>query len=156
VFTFLEWKTARKQRTSVTATAVVSMLLFLSSCSTGPQPISYGKDACHFCKMIISDKKFGAEVVTQKGKAYKFDDTHCLVAFLKSGSVDQKEIAATYVADYSAQEKLIATDQAFLLKAESIRGPMGGTVAAFATEESMKQYQQQLQAVSVKWSEVVQ
>jgi copper chaperone NosL len=156
VFTFLEWKTARKQRTSVTATAVVSMLLFLSSCSTGPQPISYGKDACHFCKMIISDKKFGAEVVTQKGKAYKFDDTHCLVAFLKSGSVDQKEIAATYLADYSAQEKLIVTDQAFLLKAESIRGPMGGTVAAFATEESMKQYQQQLQAVSVKWSEVVQ
>lgn len=156
VIAFLEWKTARKLRTSVTAALAVSMLLLLQSCSTGPQPISYGKDACHFCKMIISDKKFGAEIVTQKGKAYKFDDTHCLASFLKSGSLDKKEIAATYVADYTAQEKLIPAEKAFWLKAETIRGPMGGLFAAFETEVVMQQYQQKLKAVPAQWNEVVQ
>ena len=48
--------------------------LFLAvSCSPEAQPINYGSDQCDFCRMTIVDKAHAAEVVTKKGRAYKFD-----------------------------------------------------------------------------------
>ncbi|MCX8489678.1 MAG: hypothetical protein ORN54_01270 [Cyclobacteriaceae bacterium] len=44
-----------------------SILLLFISCSTEPEPLVYGTDICHFCKMTLMDKKFGAELVTKKG-----------------------------------------------------------------------------------------
>ena len=38
------------------------------------------------------DPKFGGEVITKKGKIYKFDDLHCMVSFLKSGGSRLKKI----------------------------------------------------------------
>ena len=43
-------------------------LMSFTSCSAGPEPIRYGQDNCHHCKMTLTDKRFGAEIVTQKGK----------------------------------------------------------------------------------------
>ncbi len=152
---FLEWKSFRSKKMPVNAALSLVFLLLLQSCSTGPQPIAYGKDACHFCKMIISDKKFGAELVTQKGKVYKFDDTHCLFAFINKKEVPASAIAATYLADYTQPEKLLPAEKAFLLQGDAVRGPMGGNIAAFETEAAMKQVQTTLQATSITWNEVL-
>ena len=46
----------------------VVLVGFLTGCSTEPLPIRYGQDNCDFCKMTISDHRFGAEIVTKKGK----------------------------------------------------------------------------------------
>ena len=56
--------------------SIFSLLTFitLSSCNIQPQPINYGEDACHFCKMNIIDKQHAAQIVTSKGKAFKFDE----------------------------------------------------------------------------------
>lgn len=156
VAVFLEWRKSIVKRRSSFSLMLLPLLMFFQSCDTGPEPISYGKEQCSFCKMIISDKKFGAEVVTDKGKVFKYDDTHCLVSFLKSNYIENKEVASVYIVDYAQLEKLIDVEKAFFLKGDNIRGPMGGTIAAFETEVSMKQNQKQLQAVVVKWSEVVQ
>jgi len=56
-------------------------IFLLLSCSTGSQPINYGKDNCDFCKMTIMDQKFGTEIVTKKGKIYKFDSDECMRNF---------------------------------------------------------------------------
>ena len=50
-------------------------LLLLNGCSKGPKPIDYGNDGCHFCKMTIVDKIHGSELITEKGKVFKFDDS---------------------------------------------------------------------------------
>lgn len=55
------------------------LVLVLSACSgdppTGPVPIKYGRDTCDFCRMIISDPRFAAQVRGGPGhKAFKFDD----------------------------------------------------------------------------------
>ncbi len=49
--------------------------LFMIACvSNEPKPIKLNVDTCEFCKMTISNGKFGAELLTKKGRYYKFDD----------------------------------------------------------------------------------
>ena len=61
--------------------SVFILLLLISSCNTEPQKINYGKDLCEHCKMTIMDKKFGAELITKKGKTMKFDSGECTCYF---------------------------------------------------------------------------
>ena len=74
-----EWRRGKKMRVSnnsITLFIFGLLTLSLSSCSTAPQPIRIGQDNCDFCKMTISDNRFGAEIITKKGKVYIFDDEH--------------------------------------------------------------------------------
>ena len=86
----LDWKKVKKNNQG----AAIKLLIFglisigLSSCSTEPEPIRIGKDNCQFCKMTISDKRFGAEIVTKKSKIFKFDDQHCLFYYMNSVGLD--------------------------------------------------------------------
>src|SRR6188768_3670534 len=87
-------------------------ILFLS-CTSDPEPLRYGKDACYTCKMTLMDKKFGAELVTVKGKVYKFDDANCMVNFINSGYLADETLAHKLIVDYSQPEKLISAEEAF-------------------------------------------
>ncbi|MEQ1797805.1 MAG: nitrous oxide reductase accessory protein NosL [Lacibacter sp.] len=155
VVTFLEWKKARKIKQGIAAALGISMILLLQSCSSGPQPIAYGKDACYFCKMLISDQRFGAELITDKHKIYKFDDTHCVASFLKSNYLTKSQVASVYLVDYSQKGKLIKAEESFLLRSEELRSPMGGNVAAFAAEDSMTKFNKELNGSAIKWNEVI-
>lgn len=148
-----EWRV--KPKLTVAASALL-LMFSLQSCSSGPQPISFGKDACHFCKMVISDQRFGAEVITNKNKIYKFDDVHCVISFMKSGTVPSTEIASVYLVDFSEKGKLVKAEESFLLQAEQLRSPMGGNVAAFTVADSMKKFQQEIRGVSVNWKDLIQ
>jgi copper chaperone NosL len=44
-----------------------------------PPAIRYGEEACSRCRMIISDNRFAAALVTPQGDARKYDDIGCLV-----------------------------------------------------------------------------
>ncbi len=156
VVAFLEWKKARKFSHTVTAATVLSMIFLLQSCSSGPQPIAYGKDACYFCRMVISDQRFGAELITDKHKIYKFDDTHCIASFLKSNFLSKDQVASIYLIDFSQKEKLIKAEESFLLRSDELRSPMGGNIAAFAAEDSMKKFNKELNGSVIKWNEVIQ
>ncbi len=62
--------------------SILILLLIVTNCSVSPKAIDYGNDGCHFCKMTIVDKLHAAEVVTNKGKVYKFDATECMINFM--------------------------------------------------------------------------
>ena len=53
--------------------------LVILSCGISPLPIDYNHDECAYCKMKIADARFGAELVTSKGKVFKFDSAECLI-----------------------------------------------------------------------------
>lgn len=127
----------------------------LAACSVKPEPIAYGQDNCHLCKMTIVDKKFGAEVVTAKGKVYKFDDVNCMVNFLNSGFLDDRDVAFRLVVDYSQPGKLIAAGEAFFIKSPDIRSPMASQVASFETDELKNQYKKQWSnSIYLTWGEL--
>ena len=60
---------------------VLLSMIILASCGSEPEPINYGHDECEFCRMQITDNKYGAELVTEKGKIYKFDSIECMIEF---------------------------------------------------------------------------
>ena len=148
-----EWRT--KPTLTVAATALL-LMLGVQGCSSGPEPIRFGKDACHFCKMIITDQRFGAELITDKQKIYKFDDTHCVVSFLKSGDVSKTAIADIYLIDYSQQGQFVKATESFLFQSDALRSPMGGNVAAFTAEDSLLKFKQELNGAAVSWNELIQ
>ncbi|HEX4957426.1 MAG TPA: nitrous oxide reductase accessory protein NosL [Lacibacter sp.] len=155
VTAFQEWKQVRKSSVTPLSLLLMSSLVLLQGCDTSAEPIVYGKDQCHFCKMIISDRGFGAELITNKGKVYKFDDTHCLLSFIRSGEHQTIQAAAIFLTDYAQKEKLIPAETSFLLKGDAIRGPMSGNIAAFETEASMQSFQQVLKATRVTWNQIL-
>ncbi|MDZ4714384.1 MAG: nitrous oxide reductase accessory protein NosL [Cytophagales bacterium] len=124
-------------------------------CSTDPEPLEYGKDVCHFCKMTLMDHKFGAELVTRKGKIYKFDDMNCMLNFYHSGQEATEDFRHKLVANYEEPGTLISADVAFFVKSPAIRSPMASEVAAFDSYEHMGVFQRKMGGVYLAWGEML-
>lgn len=139
--------------------SVAALLLFafgLTSCgSSGPQPISLNTDQCDFCKMSISDGKFGAEILTEKGRVYKFDDISCMVTYTKAIDAKQKP-KAYFIHDYSKENVLIPAESAFYIKGEEINSPMRGNIAAFSSAEDADKFAADLAAEKTDWKAIIQ
>lgn len=139
-----------KHRVAVAA-SVVTMAV-LSSCSAEKEPIVVGKDNCDFCKMTISDSRFGAEIVTKKGRVFKYDEASCLLEDIKEGNQKEADIKDIYLTDFCGKHELINQKNSLLLKSEEFKSPMGGNVAAFSQSDSMKHYKNTLNAEEIVWS----
>ncbi len=135
----------------------VAFILFtigvLNSCNSNePKPIKLNSDSCDNCKMTISNGKFGAELITEKGRHYKFDDISCMVKFAKSGTTIPAKVF--FVNDYLQDNTLIAADKAFYLKDGDINSPMRGNKAAFSSKQEAEQYQTKLKATPTTWGDI--
>ncbi|MFN8343486.1 MAG: nitrous oxide reductase accessory protein NosL [Spirosomataceae bacterium] len=125
-------------------------------CTQSPEPIRYGKDACTFCKMTIMDKKYAAEIVTDKGKVFKFDDLSCLVKYMKISKLNEEELAFIVVNDYNRPGEWIDVKTAVFLNSKDLRSPMRGDVAAFSAKSFATANMAQLSdAKMLTWKEVV-
>ncbi len=147
----------RKKKTLVMtrvkkAAAISAVFIFgLMSCNTGPQPIKLGVDACSFCKMSIADKRFGAEIITKKGKAFKFDDMHCLLAFRKANTINNNDIKEIYLINFDEPHNFLKAPQAFLFKSEEFHSPMSGNIANFPDETKLKEAAEKFKGEEVAW-----
>jgi copper chaperone NosL len=137
---------------------IFSLLLFFSSffisCSTGPQPVDYGKDACYFCKMNIVDPKFAAQCHNTKGKAFYFDDIHCVVSFLQQGELKGTDLGEVYFSDFNEKDKWIKSSAAFLLQSDALRSPMGSNTVAFSSEQARTEAMNQFNGTKLLWADL--
>ncbi len=149
------WRSAKKGIPKFAKAATTLILLTaISSCNTGPEPINTGIDNCYFCKMTISDARFGAEIVTTKNKIYKFDDIRCILSYLHTNDIPAGNIKDIYLTDYSGNHRLLNVKIALLLKAEELRSPMGGNVAAFDNNDSLISIQKRFSGNTVNWNDL--
>ncbi|MEO8770930.1 MAG: nitrous oxide reductase accessory protein NosL [Ferruginibacter sp.] len=154
----IEWKKLRSlNNQSVTGKgiAVLTVCFLLSSCQTGPEPIKTGSDNCSFCKMTIADAKYGAELITKKGKAYKFDDLHCIKSFLKTDNIKETGIQDIYLVDFAGSHSLIKKTESFLLQSDDIHAPMNGKVISFQNKDSMQAIASKIKAIELTWDQFV-
>lgn len=135
--------------------AALSLVAFLVSCTTEPEPLQYGQDACHTCKMTLMDKKFGAELVSKKGKVFKFDDVNCMLAYYHSGETEPSEFSHMLVVDFSQPSELIEAADAFYLKSAFIKSPMASQIAAFGKKENMAEVKNELKGIYLVFGELV-
>ncbi|MBP7184639.1 MAG: nitrous oxide reductase accessory protein NosL, partial [Saprospiraceae bacterium] len=135
---------------------VASAILLFSfiSCQTHlPEEIRLNKDNCANCKMTITDGHFATELVTKKGRVYKFDDIKCMLAFKKAEP--DKVASKHFVNNYAEDNKLIPAESAFYIKGGLVVSPMAGNIAAFENKEKALQFNNKLKGVLLSWNDIL-
>lgn len=152
---FVEWYRARKLRKSVPAMAMLPILamLTLASCKSEPQPFEAGKDSCTTCKMTITDTRFGGELITTKGKTYKFDDIRCMIAFL--GDNADLKYSHSLVINFAKPNTFIETGKAWFVTSPDLRSPMGSNTAGFETKDAATAFAKGKEATIADWETIL-
>ncbi len=152
-----EWRRRKKEipaKNTRTVLAAALLTATLAGCSTQPQPIRIGQDNCDFCKMTVSDNRFGAEIVSKKGKIYKFDDGLCMLSFLKSKKVEPTQIAGIYYTNFINPNELINVKQAYFLQSPLLKSPMNGNIAGFNNEDSLHNMLPKYYGNKISWEDM--
>lgn len=142
-----------KFNNKASAFLVFSALFMLSCGPSSPDPILLHKDMCQFCKMKISEGHFAAEIITKKGRVFKFDDITCVAAYKRQNP--DTEIKSHYVHHYPSHNTLIPAEKAFYLKGGNLKSPMVGNIAAFKTLEERQTYKTKLEAEETDWETII-
>jgi copper chaperone NosL len=142
------------KKSKIDAVLVLLFSLFFMSCGDFKVvPIKLNADNCDFCKMSIADGKYGAEVITQKGRVYKFDDIMCMVNYCKENANTKME--AFYVNDFAQDNNLIPAETAFFLSGGDIQSPMHGGIIAFSKEKDAIEFGTKLNAKPIDWNTII-
>ncbi len=135
--------------------ALAALVFVVTACEPKPEPIRYGEDNGAYCMMTITDRRFGAELVTKKGKVYKFDSIECLAGFLLDGQVSPEEVHSLWVTDFARPGTLIRAEDALYLHGENVRSPMGMNLAAFADRAGLDAVRERTGGEVLGWDEVL-
>jgi len=105
--------------------ALATVALAATACASAPQ-IRFGEDACAECRMLISDRRFGAVLVTSTGKSLPFDSVECLLEYLQHRSGEPRGV---WVVDAGSSGALLPAEQATFVRDGPVRPPMGSLIA---------------------------
>lgn len=129
--------------------------MIFQGCKQGSEPIKYGKDNCYYCKMTISDPHFGAEIITHKGKVFKFDDLGCMLNNVSDASFDKTTIANYFVTDYCGDHNLLDASKCFILKSDAFKSPMGSNMIGVENKDSLNAFKTRLLAEQLNWPKIL-
>ena len=129
-------------------------LLLFFSCNESPPAILYGHEACTTCKMTIMDERFGAEIISTKGKVFKFDDVICMVEFMASEKIKERDIHKKLVTDYRNKNHFLDAEKAVYLISDELHSPMNGNAGAFEDNQEALHLQHETQGVIMDWKQV--
>ena len=102
--------------------------------------------------MTIVDNQHASELVTDKGKVYKYDAIECMMNHLDKW--DQAEIKFYLVADFDSPKKLVDATQAHYMISQSFPSPMGEFLTGFENRNSRDQLAQNHGGTPLSWEEL--
>jgi copper chaperone NosL len=129
-------------------------LFFSASCSVSQEPIKYGEDNCAHCQMKIMDARYGSELVTDKGKVYKFDSVECLVEFLEKMDELNEKAELVFCTPFDQPNRLVDASACSFLHSRKLPSPMGMYLSAFADEPTALKFQSQNGGNVYSWKEL--
>lgn len=141
--------------TSINEMLFVMLLLLLAACSQKPAEIHYGSDECRHCKMMITDNRFVAQIVTDKGKAIKFDAIECMAVYHQDYRKTLKG-ARLWVSNYKKPGEWLSAATAQFVKSEVIKSPMGESLLALPSEEAAAAHLRERTGTLLGWEKVSQ
>ncbi|QHL86360.1 hypothetical protein GU926_02440 [Nibribacter ruber] len=130
------------------------LVAMLSSCAVEPKTIPYGQANCAHCNMTVSDNRYGAELVNDKGKASFFDSIECLAAYLNERPEEQKNAAFLMVSDFANPGTLVEVGKAQFLRTKALASPMGMHLTAVADPSTAAKMKQQYAGTLLNWVQV--
>lgn len=105
---------------------LVALLLACATDPHGPRPIAWDHAACDHCGMLISDPRYGAEIVARDGTVLEFDDPACLFRHIEQHPMPIRDV---YFRDAQASEDVWLSSMAVSFVADD-GAPMDGGLAA--------------------------
>ncbi|NPA58055.1 MAG: hypothetical protein GXN94_02045 [Aquificae bacterium] len=136
--------------------APVVFLIGFTACEKAvqPVPINYGQDECEYCRMKITDPRYGSELLLKTGKAYKFDSIECLAAYYLKNK-NNPNIHSLWVPDFLTK-KFIPAETAVYLHSKDLPSPMGLNISAFKSKEELEKVRQKYGGEVLNWEQVLQ
>jgi copper chaperone NosL len=140
----------------VSAVLIFSSIVLIPSCGSEPEPIDYGHDECEYCRMLITDNKYGAELVTGKGRIYKFDSMECMVGFslVKNALGDTNN--KLFISGFDIPGSFVDVRNSYYVKNDQFRSPMGLNVTAFSRKEAFEKFITDNGGESLTWLDVIE
>lgn len=135
---------------------LISLLGLFIACEQKPEAIKYGDDECELCRMRVMDDKYGAELVTDKGKVYKYDSIECLIGYALNKNLIGEQNHLMLVSDYSKPGELVDAKKSFYVHNNNFRSPMGLNVSAFLNESEQQKFLAENSGEKLNWIEVVE
>lgn len=127
-------------------------MLALTNCGGGPRALVAGTDSCEYCRMTVSDVRFGAEVVARTGRVHTFDSIECAAAWILSAPQASAN-RGIWVADYGSGS-LIPADSALFVEGGTLRSPMGRGIVAFPASVGAETLAARYGGRILRWIEV--
>jgi copper chaperone NosL len=118
-----------------------SFIVLLIGCNVQPEPIQYGKEACHFCQMNIVDARFGAQLVTTKGKIFKFDAIECMINYKMESTLAEDDYAHIVINSFDKKGELIPAQTSVFLRSSELPSPMGMYITPFENKKMAMEQQ---------------
>ncbi len=135
-------------------TTMAILVIGLAACSQKPAELHYGEDECSYCRMMITDNRFAAQLVTETGKAVKFDAIECMAAYAGEHK-SELESARYWLSDFSTPGNWIGLQEATLIRSEEINSPMGASLLALPDEETAGRHLADYPGERVSWEQIV-
>ena len=130
------------------------ILICALACTVKERPIKYGSDECDYCKMTIMDHRYGAELVTQKGKVYTFDAVECLINYLYYNEEEGLKAGHLLVTPYTLPDQLFDATRAIYLVSKEMPSPMGAYLTAFSEKHVAEKLQEEKGGDLYTWEEL--
>lgn len=149
------YRMAKAQKSIMKRICLIFFVLIIASCAQKPEPLVAGKDSCHHCKMPVADTRFGAELITTKGRIYKFDDVNCMIQWKAQSENKDLKFNHILVVNYFDKTDLIEAANAVFVKSDNIRTPMNSGFAAFSSEENARKLINEYGGEICNWEKVL-
>jgi copper chaperone NosL len=104
--------------------------------------------------MTIMDHRYGAELVTQKGKVFTFDAAECLIEYLYHHEDLIQYASYLLVTSYTEPDHLIDAKSATFLVSKEMPSPMGAYLTAFSSRDVAREYQLEKDGKLYSWDEL--
>jgi len=98
--------------------------------------------------MTISNPKYGAELITKKGRIHKYDAVECVVNQLSEENIEHSGI---YAIAYDNPKELKPVDSLHFVISKDFRSPMGANLAAFSDRGNLSE---DLRQKTFEWSKL--
>lgn len=134
-------------------TSWLLLSVLLASCTVSTKEIAYGEDGCKFCQMGIVDQRYGAELVTTKGKVYTFDAIECMIHYMEAHK--EQDFAHIVINTHDHPGELTSAREAHFLVSKNLPSPMGMYLTGFRNEENAKEAQVQHLGELYRWDALV-
>jgi copper chaperone NosL len=136
------------------ASATIAVATAAACAPSGPQPIADTGRPCDYCRMTISDERFGGQLITRKGKAYAFDAIECLASFYLQQPA-AAEGSTVWVSDFANPGHWIAATSAAFARSETHQSPMGLNLVSFAADADRAALPADVRGATMRWPEVL-